>query len=288
MPSSRITPCAKPRCRQGIWDSSGNQRWTTSNSSIFDGKIMEDHPSTDTFSWRDWKNPTFWEPNHVLYWKWSFASEKIEFLRISGLTFAQHLADRSDSNGSAEASTQPSFNHQWRHRSSKLAWGFSTQLALGIIIIHYGKPYSTTSMREWQRVLNTTPIQPKCSFLQDMAGTIFQKAIPLDLVIDDFLNKTRLIQKFQLPCLIIGGYIAIVSLYLYIFWLYPHETIYIFVGYWDGFGGFSISQRVGYPLTAGLVFFIRPYLMLCWAPLEALFSRDFDWSIWVDFPITLW
>jgi hypothetical protein len=112
-----------------------------------------------------------------------------------------------------------------------------------------------------------------------MAGTIFQKAIPLDLVIDDFLNKTRLIQKFQLPCLIIGGYIAIVSLYLYIFWLYPHETIYIFVGYWDGFGGFSISQRVGYPLTAGLVFFIRPYLMLCWAPLEALFSRDFDWSI---------
>ena len=219
----------------------------------------------------------------VVFGKWK---DRVLFW-TSGLTFAQHvvdLADRSDSNGSAEASTQPSFNHQWRHRSSKFLsfrgleislksvqnpWWlmmlmikkrvFSTQLALGIIIIHYGKPYLTTSMREWQRVLNTThfwfvyiqnrmwktqqtlpPLQPKYAHFYKTWRVFVKKAIPFDLVIDDFLNKTwYFIQKFQLPCLIIRGFQL--PSYLYnslswnIFWLYPHENyLEIFLGYWDG------------------------------------------------------
>ena len=95
MPSSRITPCAEPRCRQGIWDSSGNHGRSSINGQILmEGLKKNQHSGNQIMSYIE---SGLWQVKR---------SSSLEDFWV-------------DSNGSAEASTQPSFNHQWRHRSSK-------------------------------------------------------------------------------------------------------------------------------------------------------------------------
>ena len=118
----------------------------------------------------------------------------------------------------------------------------------------------------WKTQQTLPPLQPKYAHFYKTWRVFVKKAIPFDLVIDDFLNKTwYFIQKFQLPCLIIRGFqlpsYLYNSLYLEIFFgsiLMKTILKYFLVTGMDGW----------YPISTQLAREIRPYLMLCWAPLE--------------------